>query len=204
MNLFAKRFIDVLVSGIALLLTSPLMFVVAVAIKAIMGRPVLFKQMRPGYQGKPFALLKFRTMNERRDEQGRLLPDAKRLTPLGSLLRRLSLDELPQLWNVFRGDMSLVGPRPLLIQYMDRYSCDQARRHDVKPGLTGWAQVNGRNSLTWSEKLTLDVWYVDNQTLGLDARILFRTVWQVVKQQGISQQGHASMPEFLGSERDEL
>lgn len=203
MNTFAKRLIDLLFAGILLVLTAPLMAVVAVAIRMSMGRPVLFRQMRPGYKGKPFALLKFRTMNEEQNEQGHLLTDAERVTSLGSFLRRLSLDELPQLYNVLRGEMSLVGPRPLLMQYMNLYTCEQARRHNAKPGLTGWAQVHGRNALTWPEKFALDLWYVENRSLSLDAQILLRTVLQVVKREGISRQGHVSTPEFSGIERDE-
>ena len=203
MRPFAKRSADVLFSAIALLIFAPLMAAIALAIKLTAGAPVLFRQTRPGYKGQPFTLLKFRTMTAARDARGLLLPDADRLTPLGKRLRQQSLDELPQLWNVFRGDMSLVGPRPLLMQYMDRYTPAQSRRHDVKPGITGWAQVNGRNALTWPEKFALDIWYVDNWSLSLDAWILIRTFWQVVKRDGISQQGHATMSEFSGSERNE-
>jgi len=200
MSALVKRLTDLIVSGSILFILFPLMLLIAVAICLNSGPPVLFQQVRPGYRGRPFTLLKFRTMNVARDAQGLLLSDAERLTPLGKILRRLSLDELPQLWNVFRGQMSLVGPRPLLMQYMDRYTPEQSRRHDVKPGMTGWAQVNGRNSLTWPEKFALDLWYVDHRTLSVDIRILFQTLWQVVKQGGISQQGHATMPEFSGSE----
>lgn len=203
MRSFTKRSADVLFSGIALLVFAPFMAVVALAVKLSAGAPVLFRQTRPGYKGKPFTLYKFRTMTAARDARGLLLPDAGRLTPMGKLLRQHSLDELPQLWNVFRGDMSLVGPRPLLMQYMDRYTLAQSRRHDVKPGITGWAQINGRNTLSWPEKFALDIWYVDNWSLSLDAWILIRTLWQVVKRDGISQQGHATMPEFSGSERNE-
>jgi sugar transferase EpsL len=167
------------------------------------GGPVLFRQVRPGYKGKLFSLLKFRTMEDTRDAQGLLLPDAERLTAVGRSLRELSLDELPQLWNVLRGDMSLVGPRPLLTQYLERYSREELRRHEVKPGLTGWAQVHGRNAVTWPERFALDLWYVDHWSLALDARIIFRTPWQIVKRDGISQGGHVTMPEFLGSERSE-
>jgi len=202
MSSFAKRVTDILLAGSALLISAPLMAAIALAIRWSMGRPILFRQMRPGYRGEPFNLLKFRTMNAARDARGCLLPDAARLTPIGRLLRRLSLDELPQLWNVFRGDMSLVGPRPLLIQYVDRYTPEQARRHDKKPGITGWAQVHGRNGLTWPEKFSLDLWYVDNWSLWLDIRILVRTLWQVLKREGISQPGHATMPEFSASERN--
>ena len=204
MNSFAKRLTDILLSWSALVIGAPLMAVIALAIRLSTGRPILFRQMRPGYKGEPFELLKFRTMNGARVARGYLLPDAERLTPIGRVLRRLSLDELPQLWNVLRGDMSLVGPRPLLMQYMDRYTPEQARRHDAKPGITGWAQVNGRNALTWSEKFSLDLWYVDNGSLWLDSRILVRTLWQVLKREGISQPGHATMPEFSASEHNAL
>jgi sugar transferase EpsL len=202
MSSFAKRVTDILLAGSALLISAPLMAAIALAIRWSMGRPILFRQMRPGYRGEPFKLLKFRTMNAARDARGCLLPDAARLTPIGRLLRRLSFDELPQLWNVFRGDMSLVGPRPLLMQYIDLYTTEQARRHDTKPGITGWAQVHGRNRLTWPEKFSLDLWYVDNWSLWLDIRILVRTLWQVLKREGISQPGHATMAEFSASERN--
>ena len=202
MKLLVKRLMDILFSGSALLLTAPLSAIIALTIRLCDGRPVFFRQTRPGYQGKSFTLLKFRTMTDTRDARGLLLPDAERLIPVGTLLRQLSLDELPQLWNVFRGDMSLVGPRPLLIQYMDRYTSGQLHRHDVKPGITGWAQVHGRNAMTWPERFALDLWYVDNWSLTLDAWIILRTPWQVVKRNGTSQQGHVTMPEFLGSERN--
>jgi sugar transferase EpsL len=202
MSSFAKRVTDIFLAGSALLISAPLMAAIALATRLSMGRPILFRQMRPGYRGEPFKLLKFRTMTAARDARGCYLPDAERLTPIGSLLRRLSLDELPQLWNVLRGDMSLVGPRPLLMQYMDRYTPEQARRHDIKPGITGWAQVNGRNGLTWPEKFSRDLWYVDNWSLWLDSRILVRTLWQVLKREGISQPGHATMAEYSASERN--
>jgi sugar transferase EpsL len=201
MRFFAKRLTDFFLSAIALLILAPLMAAVALTIRLSVGRPVLFRQTRPGYKGKPFTLLKFRTMTVARNSRGVFLPDAERLTPIGKLLRQLSLDELPQLWNVFRGDMSLVGPRPLLMQYMDRYTPEQSRRHDVKPGMTGWAQVNGRNTITWPDRFALDIWYVDHWNLLLDIRILLQTPWQVMKRSDISQQGHATMPEFPGSER---
>jgi lipopolysaccharide/colanic/teichoic acid biosynthesis glycosyltransferase len=203
MSRLAKRLADIFLSGLALLLLAPLMAAVALAIRIRIGHPVLFQQTRPGYKGQPFTLVKFRTMTSARDTRGLLLPDAERLTPIGKQLRQLSLDELPQLWNVFRGDMSLVGPRPLLLQYLDRYTPEQSRRHDVKPGITGWAQVYGRNTQTWPERFALDLWYVDNWSLTLDSWILARTLWQVVKRDGISQQGHATMPEFWGSERNQ-
>jgi sugar transferase EpsL len=203
MRAFVKRLADVIVSGSILLILFPLMLLIALAICLNSGPPVLFRQMRPGYRGRPFTMLKFRTMNAARDAQGLLLPEVERLTPIGKLLRQLSLDELPQLWNVLRGDMGLVGPRPLLMQYMDRYTSEQSRRHDVKPGITGWAQVNGRNALSWPERFSLDLWYVDNCSLRLDVWILVRTLWQVLKREGISQPGHATMPEFSGSERNQ-
>jgi lipopolysaccharide/colanic/teichoic acid biosynthesis glycosyltransferase len=165
----------------------------------LLGRPVLFKQGRIGYREKPFMLSKFRSMREIRDRSGRPLPDEARLSPYGRFLRVTSLDEFPTFWNVLRGNMSLVGPRPLLPEYLPRYSEFQRRRHEVKPGLTGWAQVNGRNSLTWEQKFELDVWYVDHQSLWLDVKILWMTVLQVLRRDGISQAGHATMPEFLGS-----
>jgi sugar transferase EpsL len=202
MSSFAKRVTDILLAGSVLLISAPLMAAIALAVRLSMGPPILFRQMRPGYKGEPFKLLKFRTMNAARDARGCHLSDAERLTPIGRLLRRLSLDELPQLWNVFRGDMSLVGPRPLLMQYMDRYTPEQARRHDIKPGITGWAQVNGRNGLTWPEKFSLDLWYVDHWSLWLDSRILVRTLWQVLKREGISQPGHATMPKYSANERN--
>jgi lipopolysaccharide/colanic/teichoic acid biosynthesis glycosyltransferase len=165
-----------------------------------MGRPIFFRQQRPGRFVKPFWLLKFRTMSDRRGAGGKLLPDADRLTRIGRMLRATSLDELPQLWNVLRGDISLVGPRPLLMQYLPRYSPEQARRHDVIPGITGWAQINGRNALTWEEKFALDTWYVDNWNMILDLRILMLTLVRILRRDGISRAGHATMPEFMGAE----
>ena len=163
-----------------------------------LGSPVLFRQRRPGLHGKPFTIYKFRTMTDARDAQGKLLPDAERLTPFGRFLRSASLDELPELFNVLKGDMSLVGPRPLLMQYLDRYTPEQMRRHEVKPGITGWAQVNGRNAITWEQKFALDVWYVDNKSLGLDGKIILLTLWKILKREGISQPGQATMEEFMG------
>lgn len=167
-----------------------------------MGAPVLFRHQRPGLNGKPFALYKFRTMKEARDKEGSLLPDHARLTRVGRVVRSFSLDELPQLLNVLKGDMSLVGPRPLLLQYLPRYSPEQARRHAVRPGITGWAQVNGRNALSWNEKLSYDVWYVNNWSLLLDVQILARTLGQVLRRDGISSVGHVTMPEFMGNEHE--
>ena len=201
MNRLLKRFIDVSVAAVALCLLAPLMAVIALFILLTMGRPVLYRQVRPGYKARPFDLLKFRTMNYLCDEKGHMLPDAERLTPLGKLLRRLSVDELPQLWSVLKGEMSLVGPRPLLMDYLERYSPEQARRHEVKPGITGWAQVNGRNALSWEDRFTLDIWYLDHWSLGLDSRIIWKTIRKVFQQEGISLDGHATMPEFTGNNR---
>ena len=194
-----KRLLDILVAGLGLLVGAPVMIVVAVLIWARLGRPVIFRQQRPGLHGRPFVLRKFRTMTRAVDPQGRPLPDAERLTRLGRLLRSTSLDELPTLWNVVRGDMSLVGPRPLLMQYLDRYTPEQARRHEVRPGITGWAQINGRNALSWEDKFRLDVWYVDHQSLWLDLRILLRTLGKVLSREGISQRGEATAREFMGT-----
>ncbi|MDM7325325.1 MAG: sugar transferase [Thermus sp.] len=194
-----KRAMDVVGAAFALLLFGPLMLYLALRIWLQMGRPILFRQVRPGLRGKPFVMYKFRTMTEERDGEGRLLPDEKRITPLGNFLRQYSLDELPEFINVLKGEMSLVGPRPLLMEYLERYTPEQARRHEVKPGITGWAQVNGRNALSWEEKFKLDVWYVDNWDLLLDLKILALTLLKVLRREGISAQGHATMPEFKGS-----
>ncbi|WP_287195827.1 sugar transferase [Syntrophothermus sp.] len=198
MSKAAKRVIDVLISGLGLIVLTPAIFVVSFLIFITMGKPVLFTQERPGKHGRIFRLIKFRTMTKERDAEGNLLPDEQRLTRLGRFLRSTSLDELPELFNVLKGDMSLVGPRPLLPQYLDRYTPEQARRHEVKPGITGWAQVNGRNAITWEEKFTLDVWYVDNWSLWLDIKILALTLIKVFKREGISAAGEATMPEFTG------
>jgi len=194
-----KRAIDVIFSAMALLIFLPVMAAVVVAIRLTMGRPVFFRQHRPGYRMKPFVLYKFRTMREAYNADGTPRPDADRLTRLGRLLRRTSLDELPQLWNVLRGDLSLVGPRPLLIQYLALYTPEQARRHDAKPGITGWAQVNGRNAISWEDKFSYDVWYADHWSLWLDLKILILTLIKVTRQSGISQAGHATMQEFTGT-----
>lgn len=194
-----KRAFDLAVSFIALALLWPLLLALAVLVRLKLGAPVLFRQQRPGLHGQPFTLLKFRTMTGARDSQGELLPDAQRLTPFGQFLRSASLDELPELLNVLRGDMSLVGPRPLLMRYLERYTPQQMRRHEVRPGITGWAQVNGRNALTWEQKFALDVWYVDHRSFWLDLRILAMTVGNVLRREGISQPGQATMEEFLGS-----
>jgi lipopolysaccharide/colanic/teichoic acid biosynthesis glycosyltransferase/glycosyltransferase involved in cell wall biosynthesis len=198
---WGKRCLDLLALFATSPLVLPVVIVVALLVRLQMGRPVFFRQVRPGYKTKTFALLKFRTMNSARDDQGRLLPDEKRLTKFGRLLRRCSVDELPQLWNVLKGEMSLVGPRPLLMQYLDRYSPEQARRHEVKPGVTGWAQVNGRNALSWEERFELDVWYVDHRSFWLDVKIIAKTIAKVFLREGISQNGHATMPEFIGNHR---
>lgn len=196
-----KRIIDLILAGALLIILSPLCLLAAAAILLGMGRPVLFRHARPGLNGRPFQLLKFRTMTDARDDTGRLLPDGNRQTGLGRLLRRTSLDELPQLVNVIRGDMSLVGPRPLLMEYLDRYTEEQARRHAVKPGITGWAQINGRNALSWEDKFRLDLWYVDNRSTWLDFKILLITIWKVFRGEGISQEGHATVEPFRGSKK---
>ena len=194
-----KRLLDILGAAVGLLLLSPVLVCVALLILWQMGRPVFFRQTRPGRHGRPFRMIKFRTMREANDGQGNLLPDAERLTRLGRFLRASSLDELPELWNVLRGEMSLVGPRPLLMEYLPLYSPFQARRHEVRPGITGWAQVNGRNAIGWNEKFALDVWYVDNQSLWLDLRIIGLTVRKVVRREGIAAAGEATMPRFTGT-----
>ena len=193
-----KRLFDVTSSLAFLILLSPLLAGIAALARLLLGSPVFVRQLRPGLHGRPFTLLKFRTMTEARDPAGNLLPDEQRLTRLGRFLRRTSLDELPELINVLKGEMSLVGPRPLLMQYLDRYTPEQARRHEVKPGITGWAQINGRNALTWEEKFKLDVWYVDHRSFWLDAKILLLTLWKVLQREGINQPGHATMEEFKG------
>lgn len=194
-----KSAVDRGFAALALLLFSPVLLTCALLVAVGVGRPILFRQRRPGFRGRPFTLLKFRTMSNAKDSSGNLLSDEQRLTKIGRLLRSLSLDELPQLWNVLRGEMSLVGPRPLLMQYLERYTPEQARRHDVLPGITGWTQVNGRNALNWEEKFNLDLWYVENWSLALDAKILFKTLVRVVKRDGIAREGFATMPEFLGT-----
>jgi lipopolysaccharide/colanic/teichoic acid biosynthesis glycosyltransferase len=197
-----KRIFDIVAASLGLVLLSPVLLVIAVLVRVFHGAPVLFGQVRPGYQGRLFRIYKFRTMTDARAPDGSLLPDAERLTPLGRFLRATSLDELPELFNVLRGEMSLVGPRPLLVQYLERYSPEQMRRHEVLPGLTGWAQVNGRNALTWQEKFALDVWYVDHWSFWLDIKILFLTLWKVLRREGISQPGHATAEEFMGNPKD--
>eukprot|EP00747_Dinoflagellata_sp_TGD_P142535 gnl/TRDRNA2_/TRDRNA2_176255_c3_seq6.p2 gnl/TRDRNA2_/TRDRNA2_176255_c3~~gnl/TRDRNA2_/TRDRNA2_176255_c3_seq6.p2 ORF type:complete len:204 (-),score=17.15 gnl/TRDRNA2_/TRDRNA2_176255_c3_seq6:298-909(-) len=194
-----KRLMDILGSLLGLFLLSLILIVVSIWVRLKLGSPILFTQVRPGLGGKPFRMMKFRTMTDERDENGELLPDEVRLTKFGSFLRSTSLDELPELINVLRGDMSLVGPRPLLMEYLPLYSGRQYRRHEVRPGITGWAQINGRNALSWDEKFELDVWYVENRSLWLDIKILFLTVLKVVKRDGISHGGEATMPRFEGS-----
>jgi sugar transferase EpsL len=196
---WGKRGLDLLVLLAASPFVLPVAILAATVVRLRMGSPVFFRQVRPGYKAEPFTLLKFRTMSSARDEHGCLLPDEKRLTKLGELLRRCSVDEIPQLWNVLKGEMSLVGPRPLLVQYLDRYTPEQARRHEVKPGITGWAQVNGRNALSWEERFQQDVWYVDHWSSALDFKILAHTFWRVLRTEGISQEGFATMPEYTGS-----
>lgn len=195
-----KRTFDLLGSCAGLLLLSPVIVSLYFLIRLNHGAPVTFRQVRPGKGGKPFRMIKFRTMTDERDTDGELLPDSERLTAFGQFLRSTSLDELPELWNVLKGDMSLVGPRPLLMEYLPLYSERQARRHEVRPGVTGWAQINGRNALSWEEKFELDVWYVESRSLWLDIKILFLTVWKVVRRDGISQDGEATMSRFTGSE----
>lgn len=199
----AKRLFDLIISLVLLILLSPVLAAITCLVRLLLGSPILFRQLRPGLMAEPFTLLKFRTMRGARAGDGTLLPDDQRLTRFGHFLRRTSLDELPELINVLRGEMNLVGPRPLLVQYLDRYTPEQARRHEVKPGLTGWAQINGRNALTWEEKFKLDVWYVDHRSFWLDLRIILLTVWRVLGQKGISQPGHSTMPEFRGTRPDQ-
>ncbi|GAP15382.1 sugar transferase [Longilinea arvoryzae] len=194
-----KRVFDLFVTIPAIILSSPLLGVIAVLVRAKLGRPVIFRQERPGLNGKIFTLYKFRSMRDAFDGTGRPLPDQERLTSFGRKLRAFSLDELPELWNVLRGEMSWVGPRPLLVKYLDRYSPEQARRHAVLPGITGWAQINGRNALTWEDKFKLDVWYVDHWSPGLDLKILVLTIWKVLRREGITAPGQATAGEFTGT-----
>jgi lipopolysaccharide/colanic/teichoic acid biosynthesis glycosyltransferase len=197
----SKRLFDIVGASIGLLALLPLMAGLCLLVRRQHGRPIFFRQRRPGLDGQPFDLIKFRTMNNNRDSCGNLLPDVERLATTGRFMRSTSLDELPELWNVLRGNMSLVGPRPLLVEYMPLYSTEQARRHEVRPGITGWAQVNGRNAISWDEKFKLDVWYVDNQSFMLDLKILWLTLWRVLRRDGISAEGAATMPKFTGSAR---
>ena len=195
----SKRIFDLVTTSLGLILLSPFILLTALGVGIFLGTPVLFRQQRPGYRGQPFYIYKFRTMTEASDSTGNLLPDAKRLTRLGRFLRALSLDELPELFNILRGEMSVVGPRPLLMEYLERYSAEQMRRHDVYPGLTGWAQVNGRNAITWQDKFRYDVWYVDNWSFWLDIKIILLTLWKVIKREGISQPGQATTEYFMGN-----
>lgn len=197
----SKRIFDLILSVIGLVLLSPLILVTALAVWIGLGWPVIFGQKRPGYQAKIFTIYKFRTMRDLRDKDGNLLPDAERMTKLGRFIRSTSLDELPELFNVLKGEMSIVGPRPLLIAYLDRYTAEQSRRHDVLPGITGWAQINGRNAISWEEKFALDVWYVDHWSLWLDIRIIFLSVWKVLKRESINTPGAATAPEFMGTNK---
>lgn len=196
-----KRLFDLVIASFALLLLFPVLLLVAWLVHRRLGSPVLFRQVRPGRHGKPFEMVKFRTMRDAVDTEGNALPDAERLTPFGRFLRSTSLDELPELWNVIKGDMSLVGPRPLLMEYLPLYSKEQARRHEVRPGITGWAQVNGRNAVSWPEKFALDIWYVDNRSLLLDIRILLLTIKKVFVREGISAEGQATASRFTGDEK---
>jgi lipopolysaccharide/colanic/teichoic acid biosynthesis glycosyltransferase len=196
-----KRVFDCLLAGLVFLLLALPFLVLVWRARRKLGSPVFFRQTRPGLRGEPFDMVKFRTMTDERGPDGQLLPDAERLTPFGRFLRSTSLDELPELWNVLKGDMSLVGPRPLLMEYLPLYTHEQARRHEVRPGITGWAQVNGRNTLSWEEKFALDVWYVDNCSLWLDIRILWLTVKKVLVREGINAAGEVTMPKFTGSDR---
>jgi lipopolysaccharide/colanic/teichoic acid biosynthesis glycosyltransferase len=195
----SKRILDLLLAIPGILILSPLFLFITILVGASFGTPIIFRQKRPGYKGKPFWVYKFRTMTDAYDAQDNLLPDSQRITRLGQLLRSSSLDELPELFNVLRGEMSLVGPRPLLMQYLERYSPEQARRHEVLPGMTGWAQINGRNALTWEEKFNLDVWYVDHWSFWLDIKIMLLTVVKVLRREGINQPGQATAEEFMGS-----
>jgi len=196
-----KRFFDLIASFFALLLLSPIIILVAWKIRKDLGAPVIFRQVRPGLHGRPFQMIKFRTMKDAVDAQGNLLPDSERMTPFGNKLRSSSLDELPELWNVLKGEMSLVGPRPLLMQYLPLYSKEQARRHEMRPGVTGWAQVNGRNTISWEEKFKFDVWYIENYSFSLDIRILLLTIKKVFAKEGISAKGHVTIEPFTGSKQ---
>lgn len=198
-----KRLMDFITSFIGLIVLFPLIVILSLLVRINLGSPILFEHIRPGMNGRPFRMIKFRTMLEAVDDNGKSLPDSERITKFGSFLRATSLDELPELWNVLKGDMSLVGPRPLLMEYLDLYTPEQARRHEVRPGVTGWAQVNGRNAISWEEKFKLDVWYVDNCSMWLDIKILFITVGKVIKRDGIASEGHATTENFKGTISDE-
>ncbi|WP_180178369.1 sugar transferase [Acinetobacter sp. YH01005] len=194
-----KRIIDITIASTALILLSPVYFIVAHKVKKNLGSPVLFRQVRPGLHGKPFEMIKFRTMKDALDAEGNPLPDSERLTPFGKMLRATSLDEMPELWNVIKGDMSIVGPRPLLMEYLPLYNSEQAKRHNVRPGITGYAQVNGRNAISWEKKFELDTWYVENQSLWLDFKIMLKTIKKVIAKDDISAEGEATMSKFTGS-----
>jgi len=194
----SKRIFDFIATSLGLILISPILLILSLSIWISLGSPIIFRQKRPGYLSKPFWIYKFRTMTDKRGEDGNLLPDSERITPVGHFLRTTSLDELPELLNIIRGEMSWVGPRPLLMDYLTRYSAEQIRRHNVLPGITGWAQINGRNLITWEDKFRFDVWYVDNWTFWLDIKILVITFWKVLKREGINQPGHATAEEFQG------
>ena len=194
-----KRLLDIVIASIALILLSPVYFIVARKVKNNLGSPVLFRQVRPGLHGKPFEMIKFRTMKDAVDANGNPLPDSERLTPFGKMLRSTSLDEMPELWNVIKGDMSIVGPRPLLVEYLPLYNEEQAKRHDVRPGITGYAQVNGRNAISWEKKFELDTWYVENQSLWLDFKIMLKTVKKVLAKDDISAEGEVTMSKFTGT-----
>jgi len=196
---FSKRAFDLIFASGGLILISPILLVISILVWINIGVPIIFKQKRPGYKEKPFWIYKFRTMSEKRDKQGNLLPDKNRITSFGKFLRTFSLDELPELLNIIRGEMSFVGPRPLLMEYLDRYSETQRKRHEVLPGITGWAQINGRNILTWEDKFRFDIWYIDNWSFWLDIKILVITFWKVIKREGISQPGHATSEKFTGN-----
>ncbi|QHI72082.1 sugar transferase [Aminipila terrae] len=196
---FIKRTFDIIVSSCAILVLSPVLLIVSIMVRVKLGSPVIFMQERPGLHAKIFTMYKFRSMTDECDDTGQLMPDHVRLTNFGKFLRKTSLDELPELFNIFKGDMSFVGPRPLLVRYLERYNDEQARRHDVRPGLTGWAQINGRNAITWEEKFRLDVWYVDHWNLWLDLKIFIMTFVKVIRKEGISAEGEATMGEFLGT-----
>lgn len=197
-----KRIFDIIASLLGIIILSPILLIVALKVRKNLGTPVFFKQVRPGKDGKPFTMIKFRSMRDAYDKNGNPLSDAERLTPFGKKLRSTSLDELPELWNVLKGDMSLVGPRPLLMEYLPLYNTRQAIRHNVRPGITGWAQINGRNAISWEEKFELDVWYVENQSLWLDVKILFLTIKKVLIKEGISSNQHVTISKFTGSNKE--
>ena len=194
-----KRILDITIASTAWILLSPVYFIVARKVKKNLGSPVLFRQVRPGLNGKPFEMIKFRTMKDALDAEGKPLPDSERLTPFGKILRATSLDEMPELWNVIKGDMSIVGPRPLLMEYLPLYNSEQAKRHNVRPGITGYAQVNGRNAISWEKKFELDTWYVENQSLWLDFKIMLKTIKKVIAKDDISAEGEATMSKFTGT-----